>query len=108
MSYSLLILVFSFCSSMSFFEICLAASSREITLFQLTNKPMNCLHKMPNDFSFFDFLSLLAMFGESQSDSKMVSILDRDEFWQLEDIKSNYFPFKMEDVPLLSIFIRLI
>jgi hypothetical protein len=71
-SYNLLIFVLSFWSSMSILEICLAASSREITLFQLINKPMNYLHKTPRDFSFLDFFSSKISFGEPSSESEMI------------------------------------
>ena len=47
----------SFYSSISLYEIYLAASSREITLFHVTNKPMNYWHKIPKDLSFLYFPS---------------------------------------------------
>lgn len=101
MSYSLLILVFSFCSSMSFLEIYRAASSREITLFQLTNNPMNYLHSTPKDFSFFNFLSFIAIFGESSSKSEKLSVFDKKEWGQLEDMDSNRLPTTPEVLLLL-------
>lgn len=63
-SYSLRILVFNFCSfwssafSDSESEIFLADSSRVMIDFQVTNKWMNCWHKMPRDFSFLYFFYL--------------------------------------------------
>ena len=47
----------SFYSSMSFWDICLAASSREITLFHVTKSPMNYWQSIPNDLSFLYFAS---------------------------------------------------
>ena len=62
---------------------------------------MNYLHKTPSDFSFFYLLSLFVMFGESSSDSEMLSILDKVEPAQLKDVMSNGLPF-------IPIFKRLI
>ena len=64
MSYSLRILVFSFCSfwssafSDSDREIFFADSSKVIIDFQVTNRWMNCWHKIPRDFSFLYFFYL--------------------------------------------------
>jgi transposase len=50
---------------MSLLDICLAASSKEITDFQVMKRLMNYLHKMPKDFSFlqvppfFEFLPIV-------------------------------------------------
>ena len=54
MSYNLLILVLSILSSMtSFGEIYLAASSREMTPFHVTNSLINYWQKFPKDLTFF-------------------------------------------------------
>ena len=56
MSYNLLIFVFNFCSSMFNLEICRAASSREMTFFHVTKRPINCQQRMPRDLSFLYLL----------------------------------------------------
>ena len=67
-SYSLLILVFSFCSPLSSTlsgisqsDIFLAASSRLRTCFHVTNRWMNCWQRIPRDFSFLYFFCLLPL-----------------------------------------------
>ena len=50
-SYNLLILVFSFWSSISGPDMNFAASSRDITFFQETNNSINCWQSNPSDFS---------------------------------------------------------